>query len=483
MDGFRLRPQGGVNPIRELRTSGLWLGAMSLCLLTLPVLVPLDGKAHADWQQFLGRFHPMAVHFPVALLLLVPVLEIAGRRRPALLEAAGFTLRLAMAACLVALTLGYLLAYGSGDSGTGVTRHMWGAVMLCVMAAAALLMRQLREAGGPGWPYTWSLILVVGVLTWTAHLGGSLTHGGNYLTQFIPVPLKALGGGSRALQSAGVSEAFYPRHVQPILESNCVSCHGQEKSNGGLALDSYESLTKGGKDGAVIVAGNPERSLLLQRITLPASHKLFMPAEGRPGLKAQEIGMIREWIKQGASPNVTVLKGVSVADRRSEDALEPVPDYSSRKAEIEAMAAAQGAKLLPVSSKPSDGLILATSDVAARFDDRQLESFRSFAPFIVEAELGRTAITDAGLSTLSTFTHLRSLHLEGTAINGSGLKDLAALKQLTYLNLSGTQVTLANVEPLRKRGELRLFLFHTPAEPDQPSGELTSSGGDQRISK
>ena len=61
---------------------------VSALLVALPFVLKLDGKPHADWQQFLGRFHPLVVHIPIGLILLVPMLEFAGRYRPALLEAA-----------------------------------------------------------------------------------------------------------------------------------------------------------------------------------------------------------------------------------------------------------------------------------------------------------------------------------------------------------------------------------------------------------
>src|SRR5580692_4868131 len=82
---------------------------VTIALLLLPFVFKLDGKAHADWQQFLGRFHPFVVHLPVGLLLLVPLLELAGRTRTALREAAMFVLALSVFSCLFALTLGYLL--------------------------------------------------------------------------------------------------------------------------------------------------------------------------------------------------------------------------------------------------------------------------------------------------------------------------------------------------------------------------------------
>jgi hypothetical protein len=126
----------------------------------------------------------------------------------------------------------------------------------------------------------------------------------------------------------------------------------------------------------------------------------------------------------------------------------------------------EGAKLIAVSAKPSDGLILRTTDSASTFDDAQLARFQRFAPFIVEAELGRTAVTDACFDTLSKFANLRALHLESTAITGRSLAKLASLSQLTYLNLSGTKVTSDALAPLKGMPNLRhIYLFDTPAEP------------------
>ena len=147
--------------------------------------------------------------------------------------------------------------------------------------------------------------------------------------------------------------------------------------------------------------------------------------------------------------------------------------------EIQQMQLAQGAKLIQVSSKPEDGLILFTVDAAGSFGDAQLAQFQKFAPYIVEAELGRTAVTDASFDTLKQFTHLRALHLEETHINGDGLAKLAPLSQLTYLNLSGTQVTNESVRPLSSMKNLRhLYLYNTPAQPvanPQPAQPIARS--------
>jgi uncharacterized membrane protein len=449
-------------------TRATWLTALvfSVALLLLPLLVRLDGKQHADWEQFLGRFHPLAVHLPIGLIVLVPVLEIAGTFRPALREAAGFVLGLGFVTCVGAVTLGFLLAFGSGDTGAGVTRHMWGGIALTIGVLVCALARPWWLSGAAPRVYPALLVSVLFVLTYAAHQGGSLTHGSNYLTAYMPAPLKRWLTPGIVQADAPAAGSFYAKHIDPIFDRNCVSCHGEAKTKGGLRLDSYALLMRGGKDGRVIVAGKPEQSLLLERVTLPPDHKQFMPAEGNPPLKPEEIAWIRAWVLDGASPTATSVAGVSIHERPGDLPLQPVGDYSAMAPEILEMAKDQGAKLIQVSSKPSDGLILNTVDVASSFGDAQLAQFQKFAPYIVEAELGRTAVTNASFATLAKFTHLRALHLEGTAVTGDGIQKLAPLSQLTYLNLSGSKLTAPAAAWLASMKNLRhIYLYNTPAQP------------------
>ncbi len=439
---------------------------LSISLLLLPFLFKLDGKPHADWQQFLGRFHPLAVHLPIGLLVLIPILEVMGNSQPSLRDAAELVLGLALACCLGSAALGYLLAFGSGEAGAGVARHMWGGIALTFSVLLCVLARRAWLAGDAPWAYPALLASALMVLTWTADQGGSLTHGNKYLTQYMPGSIKRLAGFGLAQRTAS-ADSFYSRHIDPVFETNCVSCHGESKVKGGLRLDSYDALMKGGKDGAVIVSGQADKSLLFVRVTLPPDHKQFMPAEGKPPLAPEEINWIKTWIQQGSSPKVTQLAGVFIREDAPELPLQPVGDYSALMDDIHRMAEGQGAKLMPVSSKPADGLILNTVDVAASFGDPQLAQFAKYAPFIVEAELGRTAVTDASFATLSTFTHLRTLHLEGTAVTGNGLEKLAALTQLSYINLSSTRVTKAAATRLDSLKSLRhVYLYNTPAQPE-----------------
>jgi len=451
---------------RTVRT--IWCASflLSLVLLLLPLVIRLDGKTHADWQQFLGRFHPLMVHLPIGFIVLVPLLEIGSKYRPALREAAEFVLGLSFLSCLGALTLGYLLAYGSGAAGAGVSRHMWGGIALTIGVLLCLLARPYWVSGTVTRVYPTMLMCVMLVLVWAAHEGGSITHGSNYLTKYMPPTLVRVATLGIVHANTAAPTSFYAKHINPILDAKCVSCHGEAEAKGGLRLDSYEQMMRGGKDGAVIVPGKPEESLLLQRVTLPADHKQFMPAEGKPPLTSEQISWIKAWVQQGASASATTISGISIREETPELPRMPVGDYSALMPEIEQMQKGQGAKLLPVSSKATDGLVLNTEDVSANFGDTQLAAFEKFAPYIVEAELGRTVVTNASFDTLAKFTHLRVLHLEDTAITGDGLVKLAPLTQLIYLNLSGTKVTQAAIAPLAAMKNLHhVYIYNTPAGP------------------
>ena len=58
-------------------------------------------------------------------------------------------------------------------------------------------------------------------------------------------------------QEKANSPAFYTEKVRPILQTNCGKCHFDINHKGGLSLMTRESTLKGGRDGVVIVPGDP----------------------------------------------------------------------------------------------------------------------------------------------------------------------------------------------------------------------------------
>jgi hypothetical protein len=97
---------------------------------------------------------------------------------------------------------------------------------------------------------------------------------------------------------------FFETHIRPALVENCLSCHGPEKTQGGLRLDTSESLLRGGDSGAVILPGDPEGSPLLKAIEY-LDPSLQMPPSGK--LPDSTVDNFREWIRRGApSPSEEV---------------------------------------------------------------------------------------------------------------------------------------------------------------------------------
>src|SRR5579862_5027447 len=53
----------------------------------------------------------------------------------------------------------------------------------------------------------------------------------------------------------------FARDVAPVLDRWCVSCHAGDEPHGGLRLDSFDGVMRGGDAGPAIVAGDPSGSL------------------------------------------------------------------------------------------------------------------------------------------------------------------------------------------------------------------------------
>ncbi len=109
---------------------------------------------------------------------------------------------------------------------------------------------------------------------------------------------------SLAISAESETEINFETQILPILQNRCFSCHSTSgnttKPKGGVQLDSVKGIEMS-LHGEVIIAGEPEESLLYQRITLPEGDTGIMPPpdEGAP-LSAKEIDLIRKWIEQDA---------------------------------------------------------------------------------------------------------------------------------------------------------------------------------------
>lgn len=347
--------------------TGSWLLALLLILGYVAALLAFPPRyEHVDGEVsslllFIGRFHPILLHLPVGALALLCLMELgcltrAGEEK--LGSAALLTLLVGAAGSVFAVIAGILLSREGGFEGANFTLHQTLAligtsgVLLATVVRLLAMGRDNRELMHA---YRALFYLSFGLMGLGAHFGGNMSHGSKYLTQHAPEPLKSqmIGMEKWLLSFAekpkpaavavtpdptqptaptpaptaptpsptpappapstppggtepGEKRLVFQHVLMPIFEAKCNNCHNEDKSKGGLRMDTYALLVQGGDGGAGLVPGKPDDSLALQRILLPEDDDEHMPPEGKEQMTAEETALFRWWIQEGAPETLRV---------------------------------------------------------------------------------------------------------------------------------------------------------------------------------
>ena len=84
--------------------------------------------------------------------------------------------------------------------------------------------------------------------------------------------------------------AFFESKIRPILVARCYECHSAaKKQQGGLRLDTRDGWRTGGDSGPAVVAGDPDKSLLIERILGEEAGAIMPPKNAGKPLTAQQI--------------------------------------------------------------------------------------------------------------------------------------------------------------------------------------------------
>lgn len=257
--------------------------------------------------QFLGRLHPMMVHFPIGLLLVALILELIDwkRKSTGLRDAVNILTWIGVASAAFSVTFGLLLSDAEQSEGQTFEIHRWAGFITLALAILATI--SLRNANRN--IYRALLFVTVFGVSFAGHYGAMITHGDDYLTSVMPSTVEPEQEQSNEDPADFVltnNGALNPQQVQDlnvevrtILAHNCYSCHGEAKSKGDLRLDSKEAIMKGGENGIVVVPNHPDKSEIIRRISLPKGDKEAMPTKGKR-LTEREIKVLKYWVEKGA---------------------------------------------------------------------------------------------------------------------------------------------------------------------------------------
>jgi uncharacterized membrane protein/mono/diheme cytochrome c family protein len=428
-------------------------------------------------SQFLGRLHPLIVHFPIGILFIAFFFECLSQIRSyKKLRAAVEPALLAGVICaIVSVITGLMLSEEGGYDDDLLERHKWLGI---ATAALAAIIYGFRLISGKYFQQkarrrTFHLILFVPLIilvSLTGHYGGSMTHGADYLfaaagntdTADPGIKLKAIQDVDNAV--------LYADLIQPILESRCYSCHSTRRQKGDLRLDGIEVIRRGGENGSIIEAGIPDSSSLFVRLMLPLEHEDHMPPNEKPQPSSAEIALIQSWIKAGADFDQKVSASnekekiktyfASLVEQSEMDNLLPEEEVNPADEKVVGELKKMGVIVLPVDAESN---YLSISFVNRRSaSDPEVSLLLKLKAQIIWLDLARTTISDEGMKSIGQLAVLRRLSLQNTSITDQGVATLASLANLQYLNLAGSKISDKGLSHLSTLKSLRkVFVYQT----------------------
>lgn len=356
---------------------------------------------------------------------------------------------------------GYLLSLSAEYDADTVNWHMWMGISVTVVAFLLFLNPTVYKRK---FTYIISVLLAV-LITITGHLGGTLTHGEGYLTgntETATVPVTA------TKNITDVQEAkLYDDIVQPMLQTKCYSCHGPQKQKGKLRMDNPQILLKGGKNGAIVLAGKADESEMIKRILLPENDKKHMPPKQKPQLTEKETMLLHWWVQQGADFNKKVkeiqqpdkIKPVLLAlQAGNKTAVKDsvfIPAIPVEQADPKVIQSLKdrGVIVLPVAANSN---YLTVSFVSlTNITTQDLNWLAALQKQLLSLKIGNTNINDSALTIIGKCSQLIFLQLNNTKITDIGMPLLSSLQNLRSLNIVGTAISSKGLQALQKLKSLQ----------------------------
>ncbi len=107
---------------------------------------------------------------------------------------------------------------------------------------------------------------------------------------------------SQAGQVDGPAEVSFIDQIRPIFNKHCAACHGGVKQASDISFAYRDQVLP--PNGWIVEPGDPEASILIERVTSDDPEERMPPAEHGPPLSKQEIELLTQWIEQGANWDV-----------------------------------------------------------------------------------------------------------------------------------------------------------------------------------
>ncbi|PZX54770.1 chitobiase/beta-hexosaminidase C-terminal domain-containing protein [Algoriphagus chordae] len=444
-----------ISSIRSILESSLfvWIG------LTLIITLAGDALVLPDWLQVFGRSHPILLHFPIVLLLMgllffwIPGID----QKPEIREIGEVSFLAGCNFAGITVLAGLILAQEE-YTGEILTWHKWGGMVVFGGCVLLYFFRTIKAS----LIRISSLGLAIAIIA-TGHWGAGLTHG----EDFLLAPIQ-----SNQVEIIPLAEAeIFGDVVQPILQAKCISCHKEGKVKGKLRMDHIEGLQKGGKTGPFVLAGDFEKSMLIQRINLPEDDKKHMPPKNKAQLTDEELLILSEWVASGASfeQKLVTLPAKNELYQLASVKFEGNKIYSFDAADQDDIEELNTSfRSVKALFPESPALDVSYFGISA-FPPKSLSDLKVVHDQIVKFSLNKMPLAGVDLKFLKDFKHLEELQLNFTDLDAEQLKVVSELKTLEVLAISGNVVDQSTLQKIAEMKSLKkLYLWHTAlTEEDQ----------------
>ena len=424
-------------------------------------------------MQLLGRLHPLIVHLPIGFIVLALLLSWYDRKEKIFTNGIAISFLWGGISAVFACITGYLLYQTEGFTFDTIKKHLWIGIITAFFCFIAYIRiknysRLIILNRIPSVVYFLTLFILI---SFTGHLGGSITHGEEYLVEPLPNSVKSMMGieiyeeKEIILNEENWENAIlYEEVIHPILNNKCLSCHSSKKNKGELILQSPEMILKGGENGEVIVSKHPEKSPLYTKLVLPIGDDDRMPPEGKTQLSKSEIKLISEWIKHGNSFDKTIkeltLKKVDIESFFPRKINNNYPDIYVEKAAEQFIDSIEKFNVHVEKINKESHFLSVTCINQPKFEDEDFQLLLPIAQNIAMLDLGGTLISDTVFIELKKLPNLTILKLDNTEISGKNIDELVTSLHLKSINLANTKFNETSLETLLTFTSLKKIFLH-----------------------
>lgn len=441
---------------------------------------------HFHMLEFIGHLHPVLVHLPIGILFIGVFMMLYEHYSGTDLKTPiSLAFILGSIGAVVACIAGWLLSNSGEYDAALILKHQWTGIATSLTGGLMYFIKQNKKLG--------AIVLVI-LLILTGHFGATLTHGENYLwgsdkketlieqdslNKETKKITQIITNGKDSIKI--VKHNKYQDDIMPILKLRCYNCHSALKQKNLLRLDSEAFIKKGGKTGMILMAGNILKSPLYAHLILPLEDEKHMPPKGKHQLSENEIAIIQEWIKTGASfedqidtlsiketpiklapTKIIVIKKVdTIVPVITNKISDPQPDNTAAIS-VATIASFKQQNIILSNLSETAPFVMANFVNIVPFDNAALLELQKIEKQLVILKLTNLPIKDNDVKMLVNLKKMRRLNLENTAITNECIVYLKQLPELEQLNLYGTNISDEGLKQLASFKKLSvLYLWKT----------------------